>query len=319
MSTPSHGRLVGLERPPDDAASLVQWEQEILDAAVYRALPQSSAVVDACTHLRQAIVLCLLPAGSKLPTEPVLAERLGVGVVTMRIALATLREEGFIVTTRGRKGGSWVVDDDAIVKATARATAYSGAELRNTIDMLIAVETQAVGLAALRATPDERREISALGAYPRERLTAREWQMYANVLHLRIAHATHNPQLAAAVRASRARLQELRTAGAGRIVFCVRSSVYHTQVVDLIVRGESDAARQLCFEFLTDCWECNLTVIESRATRDEHLVDVIGGCLGARRYTADPGEGVGSSASGGLRLVGQDEQVDRRRPLGGSG
>lgn len=301
-------RLIGLTEPAATDDILVQWEQEILDAAVYRALPQSTAVADACNHLRQAIVLCLLPAGSKLPTEPVLADRLGVGVVTMRLALATLREEGFIVTTRGRTGGSWVADDDAIVQATVRATAYSNDELRHTIDMVIAVETQSVGLAALRATPDERREISALGAYPREHLTAREWQMYANVLHLRIAHATHNPQLAAAVRGARARLQELRTAGAGRIVFCVRSSVYHTQVVGHIVRGEAEEARRLCFEFITACWECNLRVIESRATRDEHLVDELGGALGARRYTAERPAVRGTARTGGLRLVATDER-----------
>jgi len=88
--------------PSPDRTPLMRREQEVLDAAVYRALPQSNAVIDAVNRPRQAIVLCLLPAGSKLPPEPALTERLGIGVVTMRTALAMLCEEGSIDTTRGR-------------------------------------------------------------------------------------------------------------------------------------------------------------------------------------------------------------------------
>ena len=281
----------------------VQWEQEILDAAVYRELPQSTAVVDARDHLRQAIVLCLLPSGSKLPTEPVLAERLGVGVVTMRTALAMLREEGFIVTTRGRTGGSWVADDEAIMSALARVTQFSREELRNTIDLLIALETQSMGLAALRATPDERRKIGELGSYPREHLSARDWQMYANVFHLQIAQATHNAELAKAVRAARARLQELRTAATGRIVFCVRSGEFHAHAVDCIVRGDASGARQLTFEFLTNCWDCNLRVIESPNTREFHLVDVLDSPVGARYYVSNPADAGLSSGRSDARAV----------------
>jgi DNA-binding FadR family transcriptional regulator len=304
--------LVGLEGQTHayDASdgtprSLVQWEQEILDAAVYRPLAQSTAVVDAYEHLRQAIVLCLLPAGSKLPTEPVLAERLGVGVVTMRMALAMLREENFIVTTRGRSGGSWVAEDVAIVEATARTTAFSIDELRDTIDLLIALETQSVGLAALRATAAERAVITQLGAFPRSHLSARDWQMYANVFQLRIAHSTHNPVLASAIRSARARVQALRTAGAGRIVFCVHFSEYHRGVAECIARGDAVGARGLCFRFMTECWDCNLTVIECRNTRDAHLVDELGGGLAARRYVAE-GAAVAPPRRMGLRLVEAD-------------
>lgn len=261
------------------------WEREALDAAIYQPVPQSTAVVDAHNHLRQAIVLFLLPAGTKLPTEPVLAERLGVGVVTMRAALALLRDEGFIVTTRGRSGGSWVAEDDAVVHASEQATRFTLAELHNTIDLLIALETQSMGLAALRATPAERAEIRGRAAYAHERLSPREWQMHANLFHLRVAHATHNPELAAAVRAARARLQELRTAGAGSIVFCVRSGEFHALVADSIVSGDSERARSLCFSYLTSCWDCVLRVIEYRSARGQHTIAAVDGRLAALRHS----------------------------------
>lgn len=255
-----------------DDASLVSWEQEILDAAVYHALPQSSAVVDATRHLREAIILCLLPAESKLPSERELADRIGVGVVTMRSALAMLRSEGFITTARGRGGGSWVASCDEILEASARTTTFSMDELGRKVDLLVAVETQAMGLAAERANDAERAKILQLGDYPRDRLTTRDWQMYANVFHLRIAHASHNVELAAAVRSARARLQELRNAVYGRVIFCVRASEFHPRVARAIADGDSEQARALCHSWLTSTWYCNTTVIQYAEVAHHRIV-----------------------------------------------
>lgn len=288
-------------------APFLGWDEEVLAAAVYRPLIQSTAVADAAAHLREAIVLCLLPAGSRLPIEPDLAERLGVGVVTMRTALALLREEGFIVTTRGRKGGSWVADADAVVEASARATVFAGEELRSTIDLLIGLETQSFGLAATRATAEERAVIRALGAAPRDGFSTIEWQTYANVFHLRIANAAHSPMLAAAVRSARARVQQLRNAGAGRIVFCVQSRPYLGPVADRIADGDAVEARRLCHEFLTACWNCTLTVIDCRATRDLHDVEPVPGALGALRYARD----ADASRRADLRVVDAEGQGRR--------
>ena len=177
------------------------------------------------------------------------------------------------------------------------------------IDLQIGLEVQSYGLAALRATAEERAAIRALGAVPRDRFSAREWQTYANVLHLRIANATHSPMLAAAVRSARARVQQLRTAGAGRIVFCVQSNPFLGPAAECIADGDAAEARRLCFAFLTDCWDCSLTVIECRNTRDGHLVDDVGGGLAARRYVAERAVAAPSRRAG-LRLVAPDVADD---------
>ena len=66
-------------------------------------------------RLGQAIRLGLILDGEQLPSESELSRRLGVAPVTLREALATLRERGLVVTRRGRAGGTLAhmpVEDD---------------------------------------------------------------------------------------------------------------------------------------------------------------------------------------------------------------
>ncbi|MCC6877260.1 MAG: FadR family transcriptional regulator [Sandaracinaceae bacterium] len=58
--------------------------------------------------LKRAIVTGAYPAGSRLPTEKVLAEQLGVTRLTLREALSQLSSAGFVVTRHG--SGTYVVD-----------------------------------------------------------------------------------------------------------------------------------------------------------------------------------------------------------------
>lgn len=62
-------------------------------------------------RLRQAIELGVLEDGSQLPSEADLAARMGVAPLTLRAALASLRQQGLIETRRGKRGGSFVKMD----------------------------------------------------------------------------------------------------------------------------------------------------------------------------------------------------------------
>ena len=59
-------------------------------------------------RLVQAITLGLLLDGERLPAESQLARQFGVSPVTLREALAMLRDMGLVETRRGRQGGSFV-------------------------------------------------------------------------------------------------------------------------------------------------------------------------------------------------------------------
>ncbi len=60
------------------------------------------------TRLIQTISAGAFVQGERLPAETELAELLGVAIITVREALSTLRERGWIHTRRGRHGGSFV-------------------------------------------------------------------------------------------------------------------------------------------------------------------------------------------------------------------
>lgn len=58
--------------------------------------------------ITEAIHLGLLDDGERLPVEIDLAAQFGVAPMTVREALATLRDQQLVETRRGRSGGSFV-------------------------------------------------------------------------------------------------------------------------------------------------------------------------------------------------------------------
>ena len=81
--------------------------------AVFAQLADAGRAEQVAQRLTDGIVLGVLRAGERLPSEPELARRFGVALITVREGLGILREAGLVETRRGREGGSFVVADDA--------------------------------------------------------------------------------------------------------------------------------------------------------------------------------------------------------------
>ena len=108
-------------------------------------------------RLGQAIRLGLILDGEQLPSESELSRRLGVAPVTLREALATLRERGLVVTRRGRAGGTLAhmpVDED-VDGPPPRLREFSTQDIRELGDHRRAISGMAAALAAERALPEE--------------------------------------------------------------------------------------------------------------------------------------------------------------------
>ncbi len=69
-------------------------------------LNQEGKTESVTRRLIEMIDLGLFTEGEQLPNESALATQLGVATVTLRDALAGLRERGVIETRRGRSGGA---------------------------------------------------------------------------------------------------------------------------------------------------------------------------------------------------------------------
>lgn len=120
-------------------------------------------------QLADAIHLGLLAPGEQLPSESSLAAQLGIATVTLRDALANLRELGLVETRRGRHGGSFVCGPVAASSARLRSRLrdLSVVELRDLGDEWTAITGASARLAARRASADE---VNRLRAFA-ERLT----------------------------------------------------------------------------------------------------------------------------------------------------
>lgn len=105
-------------------------------------------------RISEAIHLGLLENGEKLPVEVDLAAQFGVSPMTVREALATLREQDLLETRRGRNGGSFVrrPPSPPVEPLRQRLLSMSASELRDLVDEHQAVTGQSARLAAQRAS-----------------------------------------------------------------------------------------------------------------------------------------------------------------------
>lgn len=196
-------------------------------------------------RLTEAIRSGVLVEGERLPSEPELAARFGVAVVTVREALTGLRAQGLVTTTRGRGGGTFVAagvtaDEEALAE---RLGSMTRAELQDRGTQYALVLAGCAELAAERADEGEAHSLHRLLAAGPEDVGAR-----------RHADAELWLSLAALTQSSRITRQVVRLeADFGMIVriplsdekFRARALASHRRLVDAIAAGDPDTARKL--------------------------------------------------------------------------
>ena len=100
-----------------------------------------------------------LAPGTRLPTEQMLTAELGVSRTVVREAVAALRADGLVVTRRG--SGAYVADPSAGPFRIVPPRVTSLSDILNVMELRLAVEVQAAGLAAERAN---RRQLGSIRA-----------------------------------------------------------------------------------------------------------------------------------------------------------
>ncbi len=134
-----------------------------------------------------------LAPGTRLPTEQMLTAELGVSRTVVREAVAALRADGLVVTRRG--SGAYVADPSAGPFRLVPPRAASLSDILNVMELRLAVEVQAAGLAAERAS---RRQLASIRAAWRaidDALQRGEGAVAQDfAFHRAIAEATGNDQ-----------------------------------------------------------------------------------------------------------------------------
>ncbi|WP_048554542.1 FadR/GntR family transcriptional regulator, partial [Nostocoides japonicum] len=204
--------------------------------------------------LARAIELGLILEGERLPPESQLADELGTATVTLREALATLRERGLVETRRGRGGGTFVrreteaaarvprADRDGLL--SQRLSGFTTLELRELGDHRRAISATCAALAAERSLDHEvtrlRQRVDVLASArtrsERRRADAQLW--------LEVAAAAQSSTLAREELGLQARLGDLLWFGCDDADHA-RAVAQRGRLVTAIASGSGARARAL--------------------------------------------------------------------------
>lgn len=217
------------------------------ETVVFAPLGRGGRADEVVQRITESISLGLLGDGEQLPSETELAAKLGVSTVTLREALASLRQQGLIETRRGRNGGSFVRSAIATnrVALESKLASMSVNELRDAGDELAAISGAAARLAAMRASTDSIRRLSVLA----ERLgTATSPALRARAdsrFHIEVAAAATSERLARREAALQAEIGSLQWWPDTPEDLVIEAVAEHEAIAQAIHREDAELARDL--------------------------------------------------------------------------
>ena len=200
-------------------------------------------------HLQQQIQSGQLQPGDKLPTESAVMQALGVSRTVVREAISRLQASGQVQTRHGI--GTFVLDNSAA--QNFRIAEQDMATLDDVIAVLelrISLETEAAGLAAQRATPDQLTTMaSALHSFATAIHNQSDAVPSDFQFHMEIARATGNRHFAELMTylgthiIPRTRIKTAEQAPEGRQAYLERVHGEHESIYNAIRNHDAEAAR----------------------------------------------------------------------------
>ncbi len=226
--------------PPVDATDIA-----------FRPLRTGNAFEECVERVLSALKLGLVSPGERLPSERDLATRLGVSRVTLREALRSLAEAGWLEVRRGRNGGTFVLErpfrPSALRGRTRRFTAEA---LEDILVLRHVLEVGSVEVAASRPLRPEARAALLEVLSDCSQAGLEQYRRADSRLHLAVTELTGATSLVAAAADVRVRVNDLLD----QIPLLQRnlnhSNRQHQRIVRAIAAGEPAAARAAMEEHL---------------------------------------------------------------------
>ncbi|HEX3873092.1 MAG TPA: FCD domain-containing protein [Solirubrobacteraceae bacterium] len=215
---------------------------------VFAPVRSQTALEETVDRLGTAIKLGLLVPATRLPPERELCARLGIARSTLRQALAVLSESGHLHATRGRGGGTFVVDP----QPPAPPPSPELLEVwRDVCDERLVVEVGVTLLAAERATPDALDGLDALIDVLDRTVDDFTGYRQADIrLHVGIAEATGNPRLVKAMTETQGAMTGLISFIAHPHDVLASSNAQHRRLLSALRQGDEARAVRVMAEHI---------------------------------------------------------------------
>ncbi|MBK4346382.1 FadR family transcriptional regulator [Lacisediminihabitans sp. G11-30] len=185
------------------------------ESALFRPVRAGNAFEETVARLLQTVRLGIVAPGEALPAERDLAARFSVSRDTVREAIRSLTDAGFLVSRRGRYGGTFVVDvlpsrgSGARIEGVADAVPSSPEELEDALALRDILEVGAARAAAARALSATDREVLWSRLKESSAASIEDYRRLDSRLHLTIGELVGAPSLVPLLADNRMRVNEL--------------------------------------------------------------------------------------------------------------
>jgi len=243
----SYTRAMAAGRPARDSERRPAAPAPGLQDALFPAVGGEGRVEAVVRRIGEAIALGLLDVGERLPPEAELAARFEVAPVTLREALAIMRDAELLETRRGRGGGTFVKAHAVapeLDQLRDRRSDVSADDLRDLADLRRAVAGQAAALAAERAAPGELAHLRLLLERMATAGSLDDFRRLDGRFHIEIAAASRSARLTQAEIEIQSDLRDFVALLAGQPVRELANR-QHTALVDALEARDAARSRAL--------------------------------------------------------------------------
>ena len=217
---------------------------------LFRPVRNGNAFEDTVARLLQTIRLGIVQPGEALPPERDLAARFSVSRDTVREAIRSLSDAGYLVARRGRYGGTFVNDTIPSTAVGPDAAVPTSAEIEDVLGLRDILEVGAARAAAARELSAPERDLLWTRLTETAAASVDDYRRLDSRLHLTIGELVRTPSLVSLLADNRTRVNELLDGIPLLARNIEHSNEQHETIVVAILTGNPEGAAAAMTEHL---------------------------------------------------------------------